>query len=263
MKNVSDFIIIENCRLNTEYFILKLQKEGELHPQNDAIFAGQFVQILIPNNKTFLRRPISIFDVNYDVENKILTIFLLIKIAGKGTEELSKLQENQKINLIYPLGNHFSTFGTNEIEKTTLLIGGGVGIAPLFYLGKFLPQKNLNFLLGYRNKESVILKEKFEEIGKIFITTDDGSFGEKGTVLQHYILKNQKFDKIYACGPTAMLKSVAKYAEEKNIDCELSLENLMACGIGACLCCVNKKITGTKSVCVDGPVFNIKELNFN
>jgi len=181
---------------------------------------------------------------------------LLIKIVGNGTRKLSELKENTIINLIFPLGNSF-TVNVNNI----LLIGGGCGIAPLYYAAKYFKKRGviINFLLGFRDKNNIILKEKFEELGNLYITTDNGSFGEKGTIMEHSILKNGCFDKILACGPEAMLKAIGKYSIERNIDCEISLENLMACGIGACLCCVTKTKDGNKCVCTHGPVFNVME----
>ncbi len=232
---------------------MKLQSEEEL----PIILPAQFVEVKIPNaSETFLRRPISIHDVNYDKN----TISLLIRIAGKGTLQLSKIKEYEYLNIVYPLGNSFSMPSGNKV----LLIGGGCGVAPMLYMAKYL----LNFgitptmLLGYRNSQSVLLKDKYAKYGNVYYSTDDGSFGEKGTVLEHFLLNSRffPFEKIYACGPDIMLKNLAKWAVEKEIDCEVSLENLMACGVGACLCCVQNTTSGHKCVCTEGPVFNVKEL---
>ena len=116
-------------------------------------------------------------------------------------------------------------------------------------------------LIGTRSASDIMLKEKFESVANLYYTTEDGSFGEKGYPTQHSIL-NEKFDKIYSCGPTPMMKGVAKYAAEKGIFCEVSLENKMACGIGACLCCVQDTKEGHKCVCTTGPVFNINDLKW-
>ncbi|MDR2836483.1 MAG: dihydroorotate dehydrogenase electron transfer subunit [Bacteroidales bacterium] len=250
-KYINNFKIAQNIKLNSEYFILELLCPEKL----SEILPGQFVEVLVENSSnTFLRRPISIFDVNY--ENNSLK--LLIKIIGDGTKKLSELSINSKLNLIYPLGNSYSLPNCKDV----LLIGGGCGIAPLFYTAKFFKNYNVNFtlLLGFREKSQVILQKEFSELGKIFYTTDDGGFGERGNVLQHSILKNNNFEKIYSCGPEIMMKNIAIWAKNKNIDCEVSLENLMACGLGACLCCVQKTKSGNKCVCTEGPVFNVNDL---
>jgi dihydroorotate dehydrogenase electron transfer subunit len=252
-KYIQDFEIVYNLRLNKDYFILKLFSEDEL----PTILPAQFAEVRIPDSSsTFLRRPISIHDVNYEKN----TITLLIRIAGNGTEKLSELKAGELINLIFPLGNSFSL----PIMDKVLLIGGGCGVAPMLYTAKYFMQFGFmpTLLLGYRDKESILRKEKFGKYGNVFYTTEDGSFGEKGTVLDHSLFNSENFNfkKIYACGPEAMLKNVAVRAKAKNIDCEVSLENMMACGIGACLCCVQNTTTGHKCVCTEGPVFNTKDI---
>lgn len=253
-KKILNLKLVDKQFLNDEFFIMKLYSE-ELLPK---INSGQFCQILIENiNTVFLRRPISIFDIDY--KNNIIS--LLVKINGKGTAILSDLNKFTNVNIILPLGNFFKYV---KKCKKMLLVGGGCGIAPLYYAGKEAKEKGIeiDFILGFKNKKQIILEKEFSEIANVFYTTEDGSFGEKGNVLQHSLFSQKKFnyDKIISCGPEAMMKAITHLARKKNIDCEISLENLMACGIGACLCCVNTKITGTKTVCVDGPVFNIKDL---
>ena len=159
-----------------------------------------------------------------------------------------------------PLGNGFSMPQTPD-EKV-LLIGGGVGTAPMLYLGEALLKMGCKpaFLLGARSKNDLLQLEQFEAFGDVYTTTEDGSAGEKGYVTMHSILKGNKFDKIYTCGPKPMMMAVAKYASEHNIECEVSLENTMACGVGACLCCVENTKEGHVCVCKEGPVFNIKKL---
>lgn len=252
-KYISDFEIVYNLRLNKDYFILKLKCEDDL----PAILPAQFAEVHIDNSvSTFLRRPISIHDVNYDKN----TITLLIRIAGKGTEKLSEKKTGEYINLIYPLGNSFSL----PLQDKVLLVGGGCGVAPMLYTAKYFMQFGFmpTLLLGYRDKESILRPEKFGKYGNVFYTTEDGSFGEKGTVAEHSILNSDIFEfrKIYACGPEAMLKIIAAKAKSKNTECEVSLENMMACGIGACLCCVQNTVNGHKCVCTEGPVFNTKEI---
>lgn len=251
MKKILDFIVKEKRLLNKDTFQLILYSE-----ELPLIKAGQFVNIKIEHSPdTFLRRPISINNV--DPEKGLL--YLLIKIAGKGTKQLSTLQPNDRLNIILPLGNEFTIPSSGKC----LLIGGGVGIAPLLYLSKVLKEKGIEpvVLIGVRTKEDIVLKEMFEKYAKLYYTTEDGSLGEKGYPTQHSILK-ENFDRIYCCGPLPMMQAVAKYAYHNHINCEVSLENMMACGIGACLCCVNDTKEGHKCVCSDGPIFNINDLKW-
>jgi len=251
-KYISDWTIKENTLLNNNYCLLKLTLDTEL----PEMFPGQFVQIEVQDTKeVFFRRPISIHFVNYPKRE----LWLLIQLVGAGTRKLASLSSGEKLNLIYPLGNSFSI--PNE-PKQVLLIGGGVGIAPLLYLGACLKAKGItpNFLLGARTDKDLLQLEAFKNYGNLFITTEDGSLGEKGFVTNHSLLLKGDADFIYSCGPKAMMVSVARYAKEFNIPCEVSLENHMACGIGACLCCVEKTTKGNQCVCTEGPVFNINQL---
>lgn len=248
-KFISDFTIKRKVVYNDKYFSLVLQ-----HPTTlPDIEAGQFVEVEVPGNKqVMLRRPISIHDV--DSENNTMT--LLIQVAGKGTLTLSQMNEGERLNLVYPLGHGFSQQGTN-----VLLVGGGAGIAPLLHLSKCLKAKGVTttILLGGRNKDMIPVRDEFNPYGTVGIATEDGSLGEKGLVTQHSLFP-ASYDHIYTCGPTPMMKAVARYALDKNIECEVSLENMMACGVGACLCCVVDSDEGHKCVCKEGPVFNAKQL---
>jgi len=251
-KYIHDFTIIENRRVNEEYFVLSLSGKSlaEIEP-------GQFVQVRVDNApNTFLRRPFSVYDVDY--EKNIL--YLLIQIVGEGTRVLSGLKNEEKLNLVYPLGNSFSI---PEGEKA-LLIGGGVGVAPLMLLGRWLKdqKKEPVFLFGFRNSGLIVDIDLFNRFGKVYIATDDGSAGEKGVVTQHSFLREVSGDisVVYTCGPEIMMKAVALWAENNGIPCEASLETYMACGIGACLCCAQETVHGISHVCTDGPVFNSKEL---
>ena len=252
MKKLVDFTVVENINVGAGCFLLKLQTKDELPP----ILPGQFVNVMIEDAGVLLRRPISIHYANS--ENGELE--LLVKIAGKGTEKLSFVANGTLINILIPLGTEFTN--PNPQDKV-LLVGGGVGIAPLYYFAKEIAKYGTKptILIGTRSASDIILKEKFESVANLYYTTEDGSFGEKGYPTQHSIL-NEKFDKIYSCGPTPMMKGVAKYAAEKGIFCEVSLENKMACGIGACLCCVQDTKEGHKCVCTTGPVFNINDLKW-
>lgn len=256
-KYMLDMKVVDNCRLHKNYCLLKLTSDNIL----PGMMPGQFVQVRVDNSpKTFLRRPISI---NYvDRENNQL--WLLIQLVGEGTRKLAEANKGDIINLMLPLGNGFTIPKDNKDQKL-LLVGGGVGTAPMLYLGAYLKGLGFKpcFLLGARSKNDLLQLDRFEELGQTFMTTEDGSLGEKGFVTNHSILKDVRFDHIYTCGPKPMMMAVAKFASANSISCEVSLENTMACGIGACLCCVEKlKDEHHVCVCTEGPVFNINKLSW-
>ena len=251
-KRIEDFKVVDNLKLNNDFFILELAGSNYL----PEIKPGQFVQAKVEGSpETFLRRPFSI----HDIDNERNTLKLLIQIAGKGTGALSSLGRGDHINLIYPLGNSFSL---PEAGEKVLLVGGGCGVAPLLFLGKYLKSHghSPDILLGFRNRARIIEHEEYAKIGKVYLATEDGSVGEKGFVTDHPVLSELKFDRIFCCGPDSMMRAVALYAAKRAINCEVSLENLMACGIGACLCCVVRTVKGNQCTCIDGPVFNINDL---
>jgi len=218
---------------------------------------GQFLEIRVSDNiDPFLRRPISIY--NTDKENNIIEF--IFQIRGKGTKILAEKKEGDFIDVLGPLGN-----GTFEVEgkENVMIIGGGIGIFPLYELTKQLKNKsNTRVYLGFRNENYVVLEKEFQEIANsVIVTTDDGSYGNKGFAIEYMkkdILKN-KPDIIYACGPLAMLKIIQELSITENIPCQISLEERMGCGIGACLGCAVKIIDGHDTkyghVCKDGPVF--------
>lgn len=264
-KHMTDFKVVENTNLSPRIFLLKLtpadgSQMGETKP-------GQFVEVRVDGEpKVFLRRPISI----HYVDKESNQLWLLIQRAGNGTNHLSDAKVGDIINIVYPLGNGF----TIEEKGKYLLIGGGVGIAPLLQLGKTLKENGseVTFLLGGRTASDLVEMEEFLKVGKMLVTTEDGSTIEgidcqKGFVTMHTGLKSGAFDFIRVCGPGPMMKSVAKTVStwtenEKANFCEVSLENKMACGLGVCLCCVENTKEGHKCVCSDGPVFDIKDLNW-
>ena len=254
MKKITDFRLIEKKEWAKSTYLL-LQSDDPL----EEIKAGQFVQVRVDDAQhTYLRRPISIHDVDY--QNR--TITLLVQRVGEGTNKMSDIEVGDTLNIIYPLGNGFTIPVGSRQAMSVLMVGGGIGIAPLYYLGKMLKEKGIEpqFLLGGRSKSDLIMLEDFEKVGKVYITTNDGTLGEQGFVTQHSIWKEKKFDMIYTCGPKPMMMAVTKIARENKIDCEVSLENLMACGLGACLCCVENTIEGNVCVCKEGPVMNINKL---
>ena len=255
-KYILDLVVSENIHLHAQTVLLKLGSRVQL----PEIHPGQFAEIRVDGSTaTFLRRPISI---NY-VDRKKNEVWFLIQLVGEGTRKLGEAKIGDIINVILPLGNGF-TLPVAPTDRKLLLIGGGVGTAPLLYLGEQLVKKGCQptFLLGGKSADNVLQVDQFAKYGTVYITTEDGSIGEKGYVTQHSILKNHQADieKIYVCGPKPMMMAVAKYAKSNQINCEVSLENTMACGVGACLCCVENTVDGHICVCKEGPVFNIDKL---
>lgn len=228
---------------------------------------GNFVEIRVSNQtEPFLRRPISIH--NMDRDKGILEVIFQVK--GKGTQILATKQVGDKIDVIGPLG-----YGTFKYENYSNLaiIGGGIGVFPLYELAKCSKKdgKEVYTYLGFRNKDMVVLEEEFRQVSnRLVLTTDDGSYAEKGFAIDFLKkdIESKKVDSIYACGPIPMLKAVRKLAEEKDVPCQVSLEEKMACGLGVCLgCAVKKKGSPEQSpeywhVCKAGPVFDSKLVEF-
>ena len=205
---------------------------------------------------TVLRRPISI---NF-VDKANNELWLLVAMIGDGTRRLGELKVGDMVNCVLPLGNGFTM--PQQASERILLVGGGVGVAPLLYMGAEMKKAGIEptFLLGARTKADFWEIDSCRQYGRVFITTEDGSEGEKGFVTNHSVLQHEHFDRIATCGPKPMMVAVARYARQADIECEASLENMMACGLGACLCCVEKTIKGNLCVCKEGPVFNVKQL---
>lgn len=250
-KYVLDLRVTAVERLHERYVKLRLTQEAPLPP----MLPGQFVEVRVDNSpSTFLRRPISI---NF-VDRTTNELWLLVATVGDGTRHLAQLRCGDRLNCMLPLGNGFSISSAGA----PLLVGGGVGVAPLLYLGAELKKSGVTptFLLGARTAADLLMVDEFRRYGRVFVTTEDGSEGEKGFVTQHSLLVHEQFDLVQSCGPTPMMKAVARYARQAGVPCEVSLENLMACGLGACLCCVEKTTEGHLCVCKEGPVFNINRL---
>ena len=254
-KFILDLTVNSVEALSDKHVLIKLTDDKPL----PEMLPGQFVEVRVDNSpSTFLRRPISINNVDYERNE----LWLLVAAVGDGTRQLQKLQKGDRLNCMLPLGNSF-TMPTDSAQKV-LLVGGGVGVAPLLYFGKRIKAMGgePTFLLGARSAKDVLERELFEQVGRVFITTEDGSEGEKGFVTNHSVLAQEHFDRISTCGPKPMMMAVARYAFKNDIECEVSLENKMACGVGACLCCVEKTVEGNKCVCKEGPVMNIKKLTW-
>ncbi len=254
-KYILDLTVRAVERLSEKHVLIRLTDEK---PLPDMV-PGQFVEVRVDGSATtFLRRPISI---NF-VDREQNELWLMVAMVGDGTKALGRLQAGDKLNCVLPLGNGFTIQSDGIASHKALLVGGGVGVAPLLYLGAELKEQGgePTFLLGGRTANDLLMLDEFRKYGRVCVTTEDGSEGEKGFVTNHSLLQEEHFDMIYTCGPTPMMKAVARYAREKGIACEASLENLMACGLGACLCCVEKTTEGNLCVCKDGPVFNISKL---
>lgn len=253
---ILDFIVSSNEALNERNHLIKVTPSS--NAPLPVMYPGQFVQVLVDHSPhVFLRRPLSINFIDMGKNE----MWLLVQKVGEGTEKICSVPANGILNLIYPLGNRFTL---PEGKGKFLLVGGGVGTAPMLFLGKTMKENGIEpeFLLGGRSAEDILQREDFEQYGSLYCTTEDGSLGEKGYVTQHPVLNEKKYDFIYTCGPKPMMVAVAKYAHKRGIGCEASLENLMACGFGACLCCVEKTVRGNVCTCTEGPVFNINQLTW-
>lgn len=227
----------------------------------DKAIPGQFVSVYCDSKSELLPRPISICDT--DIENKMIR--LVFRIVGKGTSEFAKKEPGDRLYITGPLGNGYGNPDTEG--KNIVIIGGGIGIPPMLKLSKTL-KGSKSIVLGYR--DVLFMNEDFEEYGNVYIATDDGSAGTKGTVIDAISKNGIKMDIMFACGPMPMLKAVKEYACRENIDAWVSLEERMACGIGACLACVCKSsdtdshsMVKNKRICKDGPVFNVREVDFS
>ncbi len=248
--DVRQYPLMSNNEIANGIFDMRLKYDSESLP----VECGQFAHIYVPS-KT-LRRPISVCDV----ENGVLR--LVYQVKGEGTRLMSQMKKGCSVDVLAPLGNGFRL----EKGKRYCLIGGGIGVPPMLYTAK--QTKNPLVITGFRNSELVILQEDFEKAGaKPVLVTDDGSAGAKGFVTDVLREKIDEVDEVCACGPIPMLKAVAQVCREFSKPCQISLEERMACGIGACLgCAVRVNKNGEEimqHVCKNGPVFNAEEVVFN
>ena len=251
-KYILDLRVKSVEKVGGRYSLLKLTHEQTL----PEMVPGQFVEVRVDNSpSTFLRRPISINFVDRDANE----LWLLVAAIGEGTRHITTLKPGDTLNCVLPLGNGFTI--PKSSSDRVLLVGGGVGVAPLLYMGAEMKRNGIEptFLLGARSAADLLEIDLFRRYGRVCITTEDASEGEKGFVTNHSVL-GEKFDMIATCGPKPMMVAVARYAYKAGVECEASLENMMACGLGACLCCVEKTTEGNLCVCKEGPVLNIKKL---
>ncbi len=261
-KYIQDLKVISNKSLNSKHNLIEFKLPGTV----PEMIPGQFVEVKVDGSQsTYLRRPFSIHRVNE--ENQ--TMHLLVKIVGNGTRTLAASKPGDIVNVMFPLGRGFN-FTEN---KKVLLVGGGCGVAPLYFLAEQLHKRgnSVTILIGGRTGDDILMADEYKAFGEVLIATEDGSIGEKGMVTNHSVMKinnesdfiatqQNKFAKIYCCGPDGMMRAIAHHAEQLNIPCEVSLENTMACGIGACLCCVVESVSGNITVCTEGPVFDSTQL---
>ena len=222
-----------------------------------AVKPGQFVSLYSKDESRMLPRPISICEVAKATK----AIRLVYRVVGEGTKEFSGLASEDEIQIMGPLGN-----GYTLSDKRAILVAGGIGIPPMLQLAKELKNVEKVIVLGYKDNQT-FLKNEFENYGKVVVATEDGSVGVKGNVLDAIREEGIEGDVIYSCGPTPMLRALKAYAQEKGIEAQISLEERMACGIGACLACVcqSKDVdehshVHNKRICKDGPVFDAREV---
>jgi dihydroorotate dehydrogenase electron transfer subunit len=232
-----DTRIIKTERISNFHFLIDLDVGTSLEP-----VPGQFFMLRVNDlNDPFFMRPFSVFDADKNI------ISFLIEIKGKGTKVLNNAKLGGTLKIRGPLGNGFQF----ERAKRALLYAGGTGIAPMFYLAKKLKKNGVDtdIVLGFRNMDRVVFEDTFAELGDVFVYTDDGSYREKGTVVNFELKK--EYDSVFACGPVPMLKAI----QRRHKNAQISLESVFACGAGACMGCVVKSVSGYVRVCKDGPVF--------
>jgi dihydroorotate dehydrogenase electron transfer subunit len=264
-------MVVSNVELSPGYFRMRMTAPQELH----GSAPGQFLMLRVADAiDPLLRRPFGLFDVGtfsaeYASCGEQCYCEILYKVVGKGTKMLSALHHGDIVDLLAPLGKGFQVGPAGE-EK--ILVGGGIGLAPLYYLAKHLVAKGekVRLFAGGRNRDDILCITEFERLGvETYVSTDDGTLGERGLVTQVLEQHLGEGMRIFACGPTPMLKAVALMAQGRGVPCQVSMEAYMACGVGACLGCVMKGANHTEErpdyrcVCKDGPVFDSFELQWS
>jgi dihydroorotate dehydrogenase electron transfer subunit len=248
--------IVSNKRDTDSYFRLLL-RAPQIAP---LIQPGQFAHVrVLPLKDALLRRPFSIFQVERD------TFSILYKTIGKGTEALARMGPGEELSVIAPLGHGFTV--PKSGGETPLLVAGGYGMAAMYLLAQRSPQKGIVFV-GGRRRVDILCEKEFQALGwDVRVTTEDGSHGEKGLVTQPLLAelkRNKSGRKLFACGPTGMLRAVGKIAEEFNVPAELSMDEHMCCGVGVCLTCVIPVKAGAgweyQRTCTEGPVFDARDI---
>lgn len=255
MKEKVTALVISQQEIAENIFDMWIETKlaAEAHP-------GQFIGVFPKNKSTILPRPISICEVN---EEKT-ALRIVYRIAGQGTKEFSSYTAGDKVDILGILGNGFPLEAGKG--KKTFLMGGGIGVPPILQLAKELDAEK-QVVVGYRDN-NLFLKEDLDKYASVYVATEDGSVGTKGNVMDAIAANALDAEVIYACGPMPMLRAIKKYAEEKGIKAYISLEEHMACGVGACLGCVVKtkevdhhSHVHNARICTDGPVFDAEEVN--
>ena len=246
--DVRQLELLSNQEIADGIFDMRLE-----YIQDDLpVECGQFAHVYVPGKS--LRRPISVCDASQNV------LRLVYQVKGEGTKIMSKMQAGSDVDVLVPLGNGFKI----EQDRRYCLIGGGIGAPPMLYTAKQCD--NPLIITGFRNESLVVLQDDFKSVGETLLCTDDGSAGRKGFVTDLLRERIAEIDEVCACGPTPMLKAVAAVCAEFNKPCQISLEERMGCGVGACLvCAVKVRKNGEEimqHVCKNGPVFNAEEVVF-
>lgn len=251
-KNKEQVQVISQCSMAEGIFSMWIRTEAA-----KSACPGQFISMYTNDGTKLLPRPISICEI--DRERDALRVVYRVTGENTGTEQFSHMKPGDQLSIIGPLGNGFPL--DRAEGKRVFLMGGGIGVPPILELAKQMHCEKKQIIVGYRDQQT-FLKEEFEKYGEVYISTEDGSVGTKGNVMNVVAEEGLEADVIYACGPTPMLRAIKKYAEDKGIECYISLEERMACGIGACLGCVCKtkekdahSNVNNKRICKDGPVF--------
>jgi dihydroorotate dehydrogenase electron transfer subunit len=269
-KMQSNSLVVSNYEVAPGYFRMRLTAPPWISPPTP----GQFVMVRVRDSiDPLLRRPFGLFDIGcidteYPGDDKREYLELLYRVVGKGTGVMAELHHGDHLDILGPLGKGFD-MGSPGTEK--ILVGGGVGLAPLYYLAKELARNSpVRLFAGGRGRDDIICITEFERLGiETYVSTDDGTLGEEGLVtdvLDRYLEKSSAEKSIFACGPIPMLKAVAEIAEKRGALCQVSLEAYIACGVGACLGCVIKgrnhseESPDYRCVCKEGPVFDYKDL---
>ena len=241
MKN-SIFEIVSNRPLTSTVFEMVLK--GDTSP---ITASGQFVNIALEG--LYLRRPISVCDIRGD------ELVLIYKVVGKGTEQMSRMSSGEKLDLLTGLGNGYDLSLSGE---RPLMLGGGVGVPPMYMAARLLREmgKEVSVILGFNTKDEIFYEEEFKALGcKVYVATADGSYGTKGFVTD--VMKDLDYSYFYTCGPEPMLKAVYKASKTSG---QMSFEERMGCGFGACMGCSCKTLTGNKRICKEGPVMKKEEI---
>lgn len=236
---LKELTVTRNTKLADGIYEMRFSGASHVRP-------GSFVEVTVPG--FYLNRPFGVG--NY--ENGEITIFY--KVVGQGTDKMTEIQVGEKLKVIYELGNGF------DMEKATkpLLVSGGIGIAPIYYLAKAFANKGIRpvVVTGFRNAGEVVLEKELAEIADLYVATDDGSKGFHGNPVACVKALDKEWDYYYSCGPMVMMHFLKMHSDKG----ELSLEARMGCGFGACMGCSIKTVSGYKRVCKEGPVFDAKEV---